>query len=136
MTQPRIWIVDDNPDDQILIKTSFERIHCERYPLFIDSGDSLIEYLDACEPEEQPSLIVLDFRMRGMDGVETIERIKENPFTKDIPVIIYTSLVTDLTKGRFARQGVLMVLEKGTDLDKLCEQAKFFVELVENPSQA
>ena len=51
--------------------------------------------------ENKPDLILLDVLMPGMDGFEVCRRLKENPQTKDIPVIFITAKteVEDETKG-------------------------------------
>jgi len=42
--------------------------------------------------DEKPDLILLDILMPQMDGYETCERLKKDPQTKDIPVIIVTAV--------------------------------------------
>jgi two-component system, sensor histidine kinase and response regulator len=43
---------------------------------------------------EIPDLIILDWEMPGLNGIETTQKLKENPETKDIPVIICTGKMT------------------------------------------
>jgi len=42
--------------------------------------------------ERKPNAVVLDVMMPRMDGYETVKNIKDNPETKDIPVVIVTAL--------------------------------------------
>lgn len=131
-TQLKIVIVENNPDDQQLIKYAFDETGAAVDLLFITSGLGLIEHLDVSEPEDHPSLIVLDCYMPELDGAETLKRIKDNPFTKHIPVVIYTTGVSAKTNQELKQNGALLVVEKGDDLPKLIEQAKFFIELIES----
>ena len=39
----------------------------------------------------EPSLILLDVMMPGIDGWETLERLKDEPATRDVPVIVFTA---------------------------------------------
>ena len=50
-------------------------------------GDECLEILKTVTPD----LILLDIMMEPMDGWETLERIKENPATKEIPVLMLTA---------------------------------------------
>lgn len=60
-------------------------------------GESALESVEI----EIPDIILLDVMMPGMDGYEVCRRLKENPDTKDIPIIFLTakSEVDDETKG-------------------------------------
>jgi two-component system alkaline phosphatase synthesis response regulator PhoP len=48
--------------------------------------------------QERPSLIVLDIMMPVLDGYETLKRLKADPDTKDIPVILLTAKGRDVDK--------------------------------------
>ena len=48
--------------------------------------------------QERPNLIVLDIMMPVLDGYETLKRLKADPDTKDIPVILLTAKGRDVDK--------------------------------------
>jgi CheY-like chemotaxis protein len=51
--------------------------------------------------ERRPSVIVLDLVMPEMDGLEVLEKLKSNPATQDIPVVVHTSqTVTEAERER------------------------------------
>lgn len=61
------------------------------------SGYDIVEAIDGEEGvtkagEEMPDLILLDLILPGMDGFEVLEKIKEDPKTSQIPVIILSNL--------------------------------------------
>lgn len=60
------------------------------------SGNEALDYLKTTK--EKPDVILLDIMMPGIDGIEVLKRIKSNPETKDIPVIMQTA-VTQETKN-------------------------------------
>ncbi|MEO5929179.1 MAG: ATP-binding protein [Candidatus Kapaibacterium sp.] len=62
--------------------------------------------------EEHPDIIILDLVMPGMTGFDILERLKEDPSIKDIPVIIFTSKeLTDMERNRL-NQNATAILSK------------------------
>ena len=81
-----ILIVDDNPTDLEVLSESL----CDggfQVAVAID-GESALEQVSY----HPPALILLDVIMPGVSGFETCKRLKDNPKTKDIPVIFITAL--------------------------------------------
>lgn len=90
-----ILIVDDTPAN---VKVLLETLGSKGYKVLVAvDGESALEQINF----RQPSLILLDIMMPGIDGFETCRRLKFNPLTKDIPVIFMTSLheTQDKIKG-------------------------------------
>jgi CheY-like chemotaxis protein len=131
MHHHRIIVVDNDIADHELIRIAFERINAAHEVLFLMSGEELIDYLDTSEQDQQPSLIVLDYNMPGLNGDETLRRIKANPFTKDTPIVIYSTSVSPQMKKEMEGTGVLLLMEKGGNVSKLEEQARYFMELIQ-----
>lgn len=81
---PKILIVDDQSQN---LKILDELLANKNYVLsFANSGEQALILLEVM----QPDLILLDVMMDGIDGYETCRRIKDNPVTKDIPVLFLT----------------------------------------------
>lgn len=56
--------------------------------LYAENGDTALRIMEATIPD----VIVLDLMLIGMSGFELLEKIKENPKTKDVPVLILSNL--------------------------------------------
>jgi diguanylate cyclase (GGDEF)-like protein len=82
-SKSKILIVDDNPAN---IDILLELLSTFDVRAALD-GTSALEAVH----EELPDLILLDVRMPGMDGFEVCRRLKEDPKTKDIPVIFLSA---------------------------------------------
>ncbi len=78
-------VVDDDPDMVAIIKTILE---VKGYALqFAHNGQEVFNLL----AEQKPDLIILDIFMPQMDGLEVLTRLKGNPGTASIPVILLTA---------------------------------------------
>jgi CheY-like chemotaxis protein len=81
----KVMIVDDEPDVVELVK---EILTGEGYEVVgVESGDECFKKLKNTPVD----LILMDFFMPGMDGRRVIEKIRENPNSKDIKIVFLTS---------------------------------------------
>jgi len=91
--KPKILIIDDEPDFCYLVKFNLENIGDYSVISSMDGSDGLRTI-----QREKPDLVLLDIMMPGMDGLEVLTAIKENPETADIPVVMLTALEQDKPK--------------------------------------
>jgi two-component system alkaline phosphatase synthesis response regulator PhoP len=82
-----IMVVDDNPDIVTIVKTILE---VKGY--VVQSAFSGQEVLNLLE-QQKPDLIILDVMMPQMDGLEVLTRLKGDPGTASIPIILLTAKV-------------------------------------------
>jgi len=81
----KIMVVDDEPDLLDVVRLILES---DGYQVVTaGSGQEALDKLD----KEMPDLILLDIIMPRMDGWEVFSRIKSNPRTANIPVIMLTA---------------------------------------------
>ncbi|WAC05927.1 MAG: response regulator [Methanoregula sp.] len=86
LRKKRVLIVDDEPDLVELVRLLLEK---QGYQSMSAPGGK--ECLDLIRQKKNiPDVILLDIMMKPMDGWETLEQIKTNPETKDIPVLMLT----------------------------------------------
>jgi PAS domain S-box-containing protein len=83
---PRVLIVDDDRRDRDLLKVM---LGPEGFVLLTaTSGEDAL----SVTAREQPDIILLDVMMPGMDGYQVVAKLKRNPATMNIPVIMITAL--------------------------------------------
>jgi two-component system cell cycle response regulator len=82
----RILVVDDIEANIRLLQA---KLQAEYYDV-LTAHDGAIALVIAAK--EQPDLVLLDVMMPGMDGFETCRRLKEDPATRHIPVVLVTAL--------------------------------------------
>jgi putative two-component system response regulator len=80
-----ILVVDDTPDNLFLMSGLLKDL----YKVKVASGGE--KALRIAQSDNPPDLILLDVMMPDMDGYEVCRRLKENPGTRDIPVIFLTA---------------------------------------------
>jgi CheY-like chemotaxis protein len=83
---PTVLVVDDNQENLELLQAYLEDIDCEA----VSARDGL-EALDIIS-DNPPDLILLDVMMPKMSGFEVCKRLKNDPKTSDIPIIMVTAL--------------------------------------------
>lgn len=103
-----VMIVDDNDVDRQGIKRIIEEEGMNS--IVATDGASCLELIK----KEIPDVLILDLMMPEIDGFEVLEKIRSNPETRDLPVIVVTA--KDLTeKDRLKLSGrVSSVLEKSS----------------------
>lgn len=82
----RILLVDDNQQNLELIQAYLETL-----PIEIETARDGLEAIEAVE-RKAPDLILLDVMMPRMSGFEVCQKLKANPETRDIVIIMVTAL--------------------------------------------
>jgi putative two-component system response regulator len=93
--RPTILVVDDTPANLSFLCDVLKSDYRTKAAV---SGDKALKLALS---ETPPDLILLDIMMPGMDGYEVCRRLKDNPVTRDIPVIFVTAMteIEDETHG-------------------------------------
>jgi len=117
MSPTHILLVDDEDDIREVAAMSLETIGGWRVSSAA-GGDEGIEIARA----EQPDAILLDVMMPDLDGPGTFERLRADPLTRDIPVILLTAKAQGADRRSFARLGVAGTLTKPFDPMTLTDQ--------------
>ena len=98
---PIVLVVDDNQQNLELLQAYLEDMDCQTIPA--NDGPQALDIV----AENPPDLILLDIMMPKMSGFEVCKRLKKDPKTSDIPIIMVTALneFGDIERG----------LDSGTD---------------------
>lgn len=82
----RILVVDDNAQNLELIVAYLEGLECN-----VDTAADGLDALDKIQ-NELPDLVVLDIMMPRMSGYEVCRKLKSDPRSRDVPVLMVTAL--------------------------------------------
>jgi CheY-like chemotaxis protein len=119
MGAKRALIVDDSKSARLFLARVLEK-----YDIDVDSAESAeaaIDYLTS----NRPDVIFMDHLMPGMDGLQAVQAIKNDPRTATIPIMMYTSQEGELYLGQARALGAVGVLPKQikpTDVSKVLYQ--------------
>ncbi|MDX1584961.1 MAG: response regulator [Thermoanaerobaculia bacterium] len=117
-----ILIVEDNEHDLELTMRALKKHKISNRVLALRDGEEAIDYLfRRGEFEERddskPKVIFLDLKLPKIDGLEVLERIKEDPETRGIPVVMLTSSAEETDRLRSYDLGVNSYVVKPVDFD-------------------
>ncbi len=129
MDKKRILIVEDQTDARELFSLMLRRLGYDISEAI--SGLEAIEQATAARPE----LIFMDLALPGIKGYEATARLKANPATRDIPVIVLTAYHYEAEQVRLAIEaGAAEVYQKPISLKTLKQIAHRYLTL-DKPSE-
>ena len=110
----KILVVDDEPEILSLIKLALEQARYE--VVTCDDGKAAWDLLVSAKPD----LLILDVMLPGLDGYTIQQKISQEPSTKDMPIIVLTSMEPTKTLFRKFPQ-VTAFMTKPFKIDELLE---------------
>ena len=113
--QPDVLVVEDDPEINELIAAYVQLagLPCRR----VMRGDDALREAR----ERAPALVVLDVMLPDLDGFEICRRLRQDPSTRDIPIIMLTALDQDEMRARARACGVTDYMTKPFDPDRLMQ---------------
>jgi two-component system, response regulator len=93
MTSHTIMLIEDNPDDQALTLRALKKNKILNDVTVASDGAQALEFLFPGNGAEAklPGLILLDLKLPKVDGLEVLRRIRADPRTEIVPVVVLTS---------------------------------------------
>ncbi len=125
-----ILLVEDNPDDVELTMRALRKHHLANRIEVARDGAEALEFL-FCEVqhadrncEERPRVILLDLKLPKVDGLEVLRRIRSDPRTQTIPVVVLTSSREPRDLEESYRLGVNSFITKPVDFAQFTEAVR------------
>ncbi len=116
--QATILVVDDNPTNVKVLCSLLSE--CNYRVSIAKSGESALKKVQRATPD----LILLDVMMPGIDGFETCARLKANPKTQDIPVVLMTALSDSVNKVKGLSLGAVDYITKPVEHEEAIARIK------------
>ena len=125
-----ILLVEDNPNDAELSLYALKKHHvANRVHLARDGADAL-DFLFAegayhdRSVEDTPKVILLDLKLPKIDGLAVLRRVKEDPRTRQIPVVVLTSSREERDVIASYNLGVNSYIVKPIDFEQFSESVR------------
>jgi excisionase family DNA binding protein len=118
-----VVLIDDDEDFLILLEQALsEALPQARIRKFANGLDGLIAI-----GAEVPHLLLLDMRMPGLDGIEVIKRLKTNPLTATLPILVITAYDDHPSVQTLRRMHVERVISKAKPLMEITQEILDFL---------
>jgi CheY-like chemotaxis protein len=144
MNAKTILLVEDNPSDINLTKRALEKAHILNELVVVEDGQEALDYLfgmgryEGRDRHKMPALVLLDLKLPGIEGLEVLKCIREDPIIHRLPVVILTSSSEDHDIAQSYDLRVNSYIRKPVDFHQFAEAIQqlglYWLVLNESPS--
>ena len=114
----RVLIIDDEAETCRMLSTALELFGFET--AFALSGLEALDMMNGFKPEA----IVLDLMMPGIDGFEVARRVRANPQTQSVPIVVVTAMGEASAEQRAREAGATEFMHKPIGIAELADAIK------------
>ena len=121
MTTKTILLVEDNPQDEMLIMRVLRKVNLANRVDVARDGQQALDYLFregefAGRPgPDLPTIVILDINLPRVNGLEVLERLRADPRTEVVPIVMLTSSDEDRDRLRSDESGANSFVRKPLD---------------------
>ena len=145
MEDKMILLVEDNPDDEALTLRALKRNKIGNRVVVVRDGAEALDFL-LCKgayadrnPHDLPQVILLDLKLPKVDGIEVLRRLRAEPGTRMLPVVILTSSKEEQDLVNSYINGANSYVRKPVDFNQFAEAINqlglYWLVLNEAPSK-
>ena len=120
----KILLVEDNPNDVELTLRAFSKNRISNPVEVARDGVEAIEYLFDGDNAAEVAVVLLDLKLPRLGGLEVLGRLKDDPRTHDIPVVVLTSSTEESDLVESYGLGANSYIVKPVDFDSFIEAAR------------
>jgi two-component system cell cycle response regulator DivK len=117
----RILVVEDQEDNRQILRDLLGSVGFE----MVEAGDGAEALVQVAK--QRPDLILMDIQLPVMDGYEATRRLKSDPATKSIPIIVVTSYALSGDEGKAKAAGCDAYVTKPYSPRQLLAKVKEFL---------
>lgn len=139
MMEKSVLLVEDSQDDVDLTLHCFKKNNIQNKIIVVRDGVQALDYLfgnNSTANQESTMVVLLDLKLPKVGGLEVLHRIRSEPRTKRLPVVILTSSKQEQDRAKGYDEGANSYICKPVDLDQFSEavrQLGFYWLLLNEP---
>ena len=113
-----IMLVEDNPDDEELTLRALRKASIANNVFVARDGREALDFLFGTgqhagrEPQTMPAVVLLDLKLPKLDGIDVLQRMRADPRTRLVPVVVLTSSSEDEDMLRSYQSGANSYVRK------------------------
>lgn len=119
-----ILVVDDNSSNLQMVKNILQT---DYQVSLVNNGERALQYLAV----KKPDIILMDIMMPGLDGFETMQKIKSTDGINSIPIIMLTAMAREDTEEDCRRLGAQGLIAKPFLPSKMLDTVREILEAAE-----
>jgi two-component system, response regulator len=130
MKSKKILLVEDNPSDIKLTKRALAQNQITNELIIAEDGGDALDYLFATgqyagrDVRDTPAVVLLDLKLPRIDGLEVLQKIRANEFTRLLPVVILTSSDQETDMISSYNLGANSYIRKPVDFHRFTEAVR------------
>jgi CheY-like chemotaxis protein len=126
---PVILIADDDRDDQEMLEDMLRQVDSGATVHTAMTCTEVFRYLDNACPGELPDLVVLDYNIPGLNGMEIFKLMQDNPAYRHLPVVFWTTSNSLLLKTACESAGALLFATKPSSFEGVQQLARQLISI-------
>ena len=126
-----ILLVEDNPDDEALTLRAFKKNNFGKKIAIAHDGAEALDFLFCTgsyadrDPSEMPHVVLLDLKLPKIGGLEVLRRIRADPRTHTLPVVILTSSQEEKDLAESYEIGANSYVRKPVDFNEFMKAVEY-----------
>lgn len=122
-----VLLVEDNPADVFLVREAIQEEGLTFHMEVAEDGEQALAILDAADGNRgtpRPNFILLDLNLPKQTGEEVLQRVRQSPWSAEIPVVVMTSSESPADRARAMELGATEYFRKPSNLDEFMQLGK------------